>query len=34
MGSSIKQATIEGILYGILLSLVLLGIIWLARDKE
>jgi quercetin dioxygenase-like cupin family protein len=34
MGSSIKQATIEGILYGILISLVLLGIIWVARDKE
>ena len=34
MGSSIKRATIEGILYGILLSLVLLGIIWLARDKD
>lgn len=34
MHDSIKRVVIEGILYGILFSLVLFGIIWLARDKE
>ena len=34
MGSSIKQPTIEGILYGILLSLALFGITCFAKDKQ